>query len=543
MKLIDNAVYATVVDYLEGNFTAGAKLYDLSNNGVGLAPFHEADFDVPQAVRDALATIGYNSQVVTATITPQGGDITSLDGLVEVQFAAGAFANPVGIFLRPQVGQPTGSLLDIDRYFEVGVASRTSSQGGENPAQASIIQVQYRNHEIVGLYEASLGLYWWNGSQWVKEQSSVVNTATNTVSCCADPPGSFCCAGCQGDPCVPTACQDLRLLIAVHYTGRRVAVRATRSCGAYQDVSQLRRQRDVWQMEQCAKGINGGESWPLQLRWLVAAARKKWLQQHPPCRSSWPRACWRRPPVPPLSQPQRPPTCPSQPKRPRMFPCPSRRLGHLYAFSRANCDCYGDADRCRGRGGVVGVQTANLRGGPGTAFSVVGQSRQGTVRIIGKNADGAWWQIEGADGNPAWVLASLVETEGPITAVAVAENIPTPPPQATAGGFGYGVAALSNQPGQIINATRRPRLQLGQDQRFLEPTGAQPRRLRWSSLDPLVDAAPGTGLSVMARLYNAPAWAKGAAQPAPMVRPTIRPPSALSPARWLRATVTALSRG
>jgi hypothetical protein len=158
---------------------------------VGLAPFHEADSDVPQAVRDALATIGYNSQVVTTTITPQGGSITSLDGLVEVQFAAGAFANQVEVFLQPQVGQPTSGLMDIDRFFEVGVANRASSEGGENSAQTFATQVQYRNHEIVGLYEASLGLYWWNGAQWVKEQSSLVNAATNMISATPNHLGRF----------------------------------------------------------------------------------------------------------------------------------------------------------------------------------------------------------------------------------------------------------------------------------------------------------------------------------------------------------------
>jgi hypothetical protein len=158
------------------------------------------------------------------------------------------------------------------------------------------------------------------------------------------------------------------------------------------------------------------------------------------------------------------------------------------------------------------VQTANLRGGPGTAFSVVGQIAAGDrFRVIGKNADGTWWQIEGADDSPAWVLASLVETEGPIESLAVAENIPTPPPQAAAGGFGYGVAALSNQPGQIINATRGLGFNWIKTSAYWNQLEPSPGAYDWSSLDPLVDAARGTGLSVMARLYNAPAWAKGAA--------------------------------
>lgn len=41
MKNPDIAVYATIEDFVKGRFTPGVKMYDLSNNGVGIAPFHE----------------------------------------------------------------------------------------------------------------------------------------------------------------------------------------------------------------------------------------------------------------------------------------------------------------------------------------------------------------------------------------------------------------------------------------------------------------------------------------------------------------------
>ena len=47
MKHIDNAVYMTVDDEVQGQFTSGTVVYDLSNDGVGLAPFHEAELFVP----------------------------------------------------------------------------------------------------------------------------------------------------------------------------------------------------------------------------------------------------------------------------------------------------------------------------------------------------------------------------------------------------------------------------------------------------------------------------------------------------------------
>jgi basic membrane protein A len=54
VKKIDNAVYGTISDVVSGTFTSGTMVYGLAADGVGLAPFHEADPFVPQGVRDAL---------------------------------------------------------------------------------------------------------------------------------------------------------------------------------------------------------------------------------------------------------------------------------------------------------------------------------------------------------------------------------------------------------------------------------------------------------------------------------------------------------
>lgn len=57
MKRIDNAVYDTIADEVNGTFTPGTALYDLAVDGVGLAPFHETDHSIPQSVRDALDAV------------------------------------------------------------------------------------------------------------------------------------------------------------------------------------------------------------------------------------------------------------------------------------------------------------------------------------------------------------------------------------------------------------------------------------------------------------------------------------------------------
>ena len=55
IKRVDNAVFSTISDVVHSAFTSGTVKYDLVQQGVGLAPFHETEPSVPQSVRDTLA--------------------------------------------------------------------------------------------------------------------------------------------------------------------------------------------------------------------------------------------------------------------------------------------------------------------------------------------------------------------------------------------------------------------------------------------------------------------------------------------------------
>jgi Bacterial SH3 domain len=70
--------------------------------------------------------------------------------------------------------------------------------------------------------------------------------------------------------------------------------------------------------------------------------------------------------------------------------------------------------------------TVNVRGGPGTSYSRIGQLTAGqTFEITGKNDTGDWWQFS-YNGDPAWVAAEMVQATG-TEAVEVAANIPALP--------------------------------------------------------------------------------------------------------------------
>ncbi len=71
----------------------------------------------------------------------------------------------------------------------------------------------------------------------------------------------------------------------------------------------------------------------------------------------------------------------------------------------------------------------NVRSGPGTDFSAVATlNPDESVTLVGKTPAGDWWQVSLANGATGWVLGQLLTTAGDVTAVAVAANIPTPPP-------------------------------------------------------------------------------------------------------------------
>ncbi len=77
---------------------------------------------------------------------------------------------------------------------------------------------------------------------------------------------------------------------------------------------------------------------------------------------------------------------------------------------------------------VVSDQTINVRGGPGTAYAVVGSLAGGEqAPILGKNNSGDWWQIQLADSTEGWVYSEIVNTVGDVSGISVVTNIPAPP--------------------------------------------------------------------------------------------------------------------
>jgi basic membrane protein A len=69
-KKIDVAVFTTIQDVVDDTFSGGTVTYSLANDGVGLAPFHDFDSQVPQALKDELAQM--KADLISGVLTVDG---------------------------------------------------------------------------------------------------------------------------------------------------------------------------------------------------------------------------------------------------------------------------------------------------------------------------------------------------------------------------------------------------------------------------------------------------------------------------------------
>ncbi|WP_300668206.1 BMP family ABC transporter substrate-binding protein [Desulfoluna sp.] len=57
MKRVDNAVYQAIETTVKGHFAGGTRVFNIKNNGIGLAPFHQADPSISGEIKARLAQI------------------------------------------------------------------------------------------------------------------------------------------------------------------------------------------------------------------------------------------------------------------------------------------------------------------------------------------------------------------------------------------------------------------------------------------------------------------------------------------------------
>jgi hypothetical protein len=124
--------------------------------------------------------------IVSEIIPTSGGTLSSTLGATSYSFSAGTFTDSVVVTHTTQslINVPSlGDYTGIGHYFDV-IAVYESDGLPAQPAvgQSYAITITYTDTELGSAFESTLALYYWDGSQWVKESTSAVNTASNTVT-------------------------------------------------------------------------------------------------------------------------------------------------------------------------------------------------------------------------------------------------------------------------------------------------------------------------------------------------------------------------
>jgi basic membrane protein A len=70
MKKVDVAVYKTIEVVVNVTFTGGTTIYDLADNGVDLAPYHNLNSQVPQSLKNEIAQA--KTDLISGAITVDG---------------------------------------------------------------------------------------------------------------------------------------------------------------------------------------------------------------------------------------------------------------------------------------------------------------------------------------------------------------------------------------------------------------------------------------------------------------------------------------
>ena len=126
----------------------------------------------------------YISDGTSGEITvAHGGSIASSDGRVTLTFPPHTVSEDVDIRFAPIKPDVTGGMRDIGQSYQLQVVpAGTSGPSVDTVAGAYTVVTHYAEDDVGPIDESTLALYHWDGSQWVKEPSSTVNPAANTVT-------------------------------------------------------------------------------------------------------------------------------------------------------------------------------------------------------------------------------------------------------------------------------------------------------------------------------------------------------------------------
>jgi hypothetical protein len=177
----------------------GMYIFDISKLPITAVGYYDTRLQAPQDLAVSgnyiyLAAGDYYGLIILRLVEDQvavsiptgGGGLSSTSGDTHLIFPSGAFTDTVLLnYYRLWHDQDTGDLVGIDHTFEVPAFDYYSDP--RRPAQlvagqSYTLTVQYTDAEKGPAIENTLALYYWGDGRWNKEPTSVVDTASNTVT-------------------------------------------------------------------------------------------------------------------------------------------------------------------------------------------------------------------------------------------------------------------------------------------------------------------------------------------------------------------------
>jgi oligopeptide transport system substrate-binding protein len=153
-------------------------------NVIATKPYLERTYPVGGQPDVATWRISTSATIEAAT----GGTLTSHLGDTVIDIPANAIANVINITISSVSRQrAVGPVTGIGHMFDVtAVFTPSGDPAVLEPGKTYNLTVYYTDQERGPVKEDTLALYSWDGANWVKEPSSVVNGAANTVNATPD---------------------------------------------------------------------------------------------------------------------------------------------------------------------------------------------------------------------------------------------------------------------------------------------------------------------------------------------------------------------
>ena len=123
-----------------------------------------------------------------ASVSAEGGTVAFPSAGTSYTFGPGTFADATTLIHRaldPSQAPSPGVLVGIGRAYDVSAWDTTSGEP-VTPAQPYTVTIAYTDAERGGVIEETLALFSWDSTGWVKEPTSRVDAAANTVTATPD---------------------------------------------------------------------------------------------------------------------------------------------------------------------------------------------------------------------------------------------------------------------------------------------------------------------------------------------------------------------